>query len=72
MLKNYSSKSFQEQVIVRACVLFFRKRAKKAKKGKNILKFGQICTKFENNLKKGSLKRLTITCMKQLKYALQV
>ena len=40
-----------------ACLRFFRKRARKDKKGQNILKFGQICTKFENNLKKGSLIR---------------
>ena len=35
----------------------FQKKGKKGQKGQNILKFGQICTKFENNLKKGSLIR---------------
>ena len=48
---------------VRACVWFFRK---KAKKGQNIRKFGQKYTKFENILKNGNLMRATIACMKQL------
>ena len=43
---------------------------KKGKKGQNIWKFGQKCTKFENILKKGSLMRATIVCMKQVEYAL--
>ena len=37
---------------------------------KDIWKFGQKCTKFENISKKGSLMCATITCMKQLKYPL--
>ena len=40
---------------------------KKSKKGQDIRKFRQNCTKFENILKKGSL---NIECMKQLEYAL--
>ena len=36
---------------VRACVQFFRKGAKKGKKGQNIWKFEQKCTKFENIFK---------------------
>ena len=43
---------------------------KKGKKGQNIWKFLQKCTKFENILKKGSLVPATIACMKQLEYAL--
>ena len=39
---------------------------KKGKKEQNTWKFGQKCTKFENILKKGSLKHATIACMKQL------
>ena len=39
-------------------------------KGQNIWKFGQKCAKFENILKKGSLMRATMACMKQLEYAL--
>ena len=42
---------------------------KKGKKGYNIWKFGQKCTKFENILKNGSLTR---ACMKQLEYALSI
>ena len=53
-----------------ACVRSFRKREKKSKRGQNIWRFGQKCTKFEYILKKGSLMRATITCMKQLTYAL--
>ena len=41
---------------------------KKGKKGQNISKFVQKCTKFENILKKGCLMRVTITCMKQPEY----
>ena len=43
----------------------------KGKKGQNIWKFGQKCTRFENILKKGSLMRATIACMKQLEYTLK-
>ena len=43
----------------------------KGKKEQNILKFGQKCTKFDI-LKKGSLMRATIACIKQLQYALEV
>ena len=43
---------------------------KKGKKGQEIWKFGQKCTKLENILKKGSLMRATIAHMKQLEYAL--
>ena len=43
-----------------------KKMLEKGKKGQNIWKFGQKCTKFENILKKGSLKHATIACMKQL------
>ena len=43
---------------------------KKDKKGQNIWKFGQKCTKFENILKKDSLVRVIIVRMKQLEYAL--
>ena len=50
---------------VRACMRFFRKRAKKG-----IGKFGQKCSKFENFLKKGNPMRVTIACIKQLEYAL--
>ena len=50
---------------------FFRKGAKKGKKGQNIWKFGQKCTKFENIFKKGSLMRAIILCIKQLEYALR-
>ena len=42
---------------------------KKGKKEQNIWKFGQKCTKFENILKKGSLRHATVACMKQLEYA---
>ena len=49
---------------------FFRKMVKKGKKGQNICKFWQKCTKFENNLKKGNLLRATIGCMKQPEHAL--
>ena len=48
------------------CVIFH----KKGKKGQNIWKFGQKCTKFENILEKGSLMHLTTARMKQLEYAL--
>ena len=34
-------------------------------------KKGEKCTKFENSLKKGSLMCATVTCMKQLEYALK-
>ena len=51
---------------------FFKKRAKKDKKGQNIWKLGQKCTKFENTLKRGSLICVTIACMKQLEYTLSV
>ena len=47
MLKNYSSKSFQEQVIVRACVLFSEKGQKRPKKGKIFKNLG----KYVLNLK---------------------
>ena len=43
---------------------------KKGKKGQNILKFWQKCTKLQNILKKGSLMRATIAHMKQLELAL--
>ena len=43
---------------------------KKGQKGQNIWKFGQKCAKSESVLKKGSLMRATIACMKQLEYAL--
>ena len=42
----------------------------KGKKGQNIWKFGQKCTKFENILKKGSLMCATIAHMNQLEYVL--
>ena len=42
---------------------FFRKMTNK---GQNISKFGQKCTKCENILKKSSLMRSSIGCMKQL------
>ena len=48
----------------------FQKKGKKWQKGRNIWKFERKCTKFENILKKGSLMRATIACMKQLEYAL--
>ena len=41
-----------------------------SRKGQNIWKFVQKCTKFENILKKGSLMHVTIACMKHLEYAL--
>ena len=50
--------------------IFQKKGKKKGKKGQNIWKFGQNCTQFENILKKASLMRATITCIKQLEYAL--
>ena len=34
-------------------MLFFRKWAKKGKKGQDIWKFGQTCTKFGNIFEKG-------------------
>ena len=43
---------------------------KKGKKGQNIWKFGQKCTTFDNILKKGSLMRATIACMKLLEHTL--
>ena len=43
---------------------------KKRQKRQNIWKFGQKYTKFENIMKKVSLMRATIACMKQLEYAL--
>ena len=43
---------------------------KKGKRGPNIWKFGQKCTKFENILKRGSFICATFACMKQLEYAL--
>ena len=49
----------------------FQKKGKKGQKRANILKFGQKCTKFDI-LKKGSLMRATIACIKQLQYALEV
>ena len=49
---------------------FSEKGLKKDKKGKNVGKFGQKCTKFENVLKKGSLMRAPIALMKKLEYAL--
>ena len=52
------------------CAIFQKKGKKKCKKGRNIRKFRHKCTKFENILKKSSLMRATIACMKQLKYAL--
>ena len=55
----------------RECVRIFRKRAhKKGKKGQNIWKFWEKCTKFEYILKKGSLMRAALACMKQLEYAM--
>ena len=39
---------------------------KKGKKGQNVWKFRQKCTKFENISKKGSLMRATVARMKQL------
>ena len=48
----------------------FKKSARKDKKGQNIWKSGQICTKFENNLKESSLMRATNGCTKQLEYVL--
>ena len=54
-------------ILERTFVWFYRKRAKK---GQNIWKFGQKCTKFENILKKGNLMHVSITHMKQLQYAL--
>ena len=61
--RNYSRKKGH------ACN-FSEKGQKKGKKGQNIWKFGQNCTQFENILKKASLMRATITCIKQLEYAL--
>ena len=45
-------------------------KKKKGKKGQNIWKFWKKCTKFEYILKKGSLMRATLACMKQLEYAM--
>ena len=61
------------------CVLYGAKHKgmhaifqKKGKKGQNIWKFGQECTKIENILKKGSLMCATIARMKQLEYVLNI
>ena len=43
-----------------------------SEKGQNIVKLGQKCTKFENILKKGSLIRANVACMKQPEYALVI
>ena len=43
---------------------------KKGKKGQNIWKFGQKCTKLENTLKKGRWLRVIITHNKLLEKAL--
>ena len=45
---------------------FFRKKGKKKKKGGNIGRFGQKCTKFENILKKGKGLCAIIACNKLL------
>ena len=50
---------------------FFRKRAKKGKKGQNIWKFEQKYTKFENILKKGWWLRAIIAQNKLQEKALQ-
>ena len=56
---------------VRTCVRLFRKRAKKKdKKGQNIRKFGQKCTKLLNTLKKGRSLNATIPRSKLLEKAL--
>ena len=49
------------------CVIFQRK----GKKGQNILKFEQKCTKFENILKKGRWLHVIIACNKLLEKALK-
>ena len=49
---------------------FFRKRAKKGQKRATYLKTWEKLEKFENILKKGNLMCATITCTKQLEYAL--
>ena len=54
--------------------LFRKKDKKKVKKGNilenlDISKIFQKCTKFENILKKGSLKYATVGYVKQLEYA---
>ena len=50
---------------------FFRKKGKKGqKKGKTFENLGKKCMKFKNLLKKSSFMHATITCMKQLEYAL--
>ena len=54
-------------ILDRTFVQFYRKRAKNEQ---NIWKFGQKCTKFENILKKGNLRHVSMTHMKQLEYAL--
>ena len=43
---------------------------KKHKKGQNICKFGQKCTKFENILKKGRWLHAIITCIELLEKVL--
>ena len=48
----------------------FKKKGKKRAKKKG--KIGQKCTKFKNILKKARLMCATITCMKQLEYALDI
>ena len=48
----------------------FKKKGKKRAKKKG--KIGQKCTKFKNILKKARLMCATITCMKQLEYALNI
>ena len=50
------------------CAIFSEKEQKRAK----YLKIGQKCKKFEEKLKKGSLVRATIACMKLLEYALHL
>ena len=45
---------------------------KKGKKGQNILKFGQKCTKFKNILKKGSWLHAIIVRNKLLEKALSM
>ena len=63
-------------IVERACVRFFRKRAKKnlkrEKKGKIFENFWQKCTKFENISKKGRWLRAIIARNKLLEKALGV
>ena len=48
----------------------FQNKGKKGQKTQNIWKFGQKYAIFENALKKGSLMRAAIACMKELEYAM--